>query len=59
MGPGRRAAGARNKEEQQTVVHSDRWVDVTKSEFPWEREALAFIRERLPYHEPYRAWANF
>jgi serine/threonine protein kinase len=40
-------------------VHSDRWVEVSKSEFPWEREALAFVRERLPDHEPYRAWANF
>lgn len=23
-----------------------------------EREALAFVRERLPNHEPYRAWSN-
>lgn len=35
------------------------WVQVTPSEFPWEREALAFLKERLPEHEPYRAWANF
>ncbi|MEQ8438767.1 MAG: BREX system serine/threonine kinase PglW [Ilumatobacter fluminis] len=27
---------------------------------PWahEREALAFVRTRLPNHEPYRAWSN-
>jgi serine/threonine protein kinase len=35
------------------------WVQVTPSEFPWERDALTFLKERLPDHEPYRAWANF
>ncbi len=35
------------------------WVQVTPSEFSWERDALAFLKERLPDHEPYRAWANF
>ena len=38
---------------------STRWQAITDSEFPWEREALAFVRERLPDHEPYRAWSNF
>ena len=38
---------------------SPRWQAITDSEFPWEREALAFVRDRLPDHEPYRAWANF
>jgi hypothetical protein len=38
---------------------SPRWVEVTPSEFPWEREALAFVREHLPDHDPYHAWANF
>lgn len=28
------------------------------SAFAHEREALAFVRERLPNHEPYRAWSN-
>lgn len=28
------------------------------SPFPHEREALAFLRERLPNNEPYRAWTN-
>ena len=38
---------------------SPRWQTVAESEFPWERAALAFVRERLPDHEPYRAWSNF
>ena len=40
-------------------MSSDRWKEITPSQFPWEREALAFVRERLPDHEPYRAWSNF
>lgn len=28
------------------------------SPWPHEREALAFVKERLPNHEPYRAWSN-
>ena len=28
------------------------------SAFAHEREALAFVRTRLPNHEPYRAWSN-
>ena len=39
--------------------NSPRWKEITPSEFPWEREALAFVRARLPDHEPYRAWSNF
>ncbi|MEW6746402.1 MAG: NERD domain-containing protein [Planctomycetota bacterium] len=35
------------------------WKTVTPSGFPWEREALDFIRESLPDREPYRAWSNF
>jgi serine/threonine protein kinase len=38
---------------------STRWHQIAPSEFPWEREALAFVREGLPDHEPYQAWANF
>jgi Nuclease-related domain len=36
-----------------------RWVQVTPSEFPWERDALAFLKRRLPDHAPYHVWANF
>lgn len=35
------------------------WITVTESQFPWEREALDFIRRQFPAHEPYRAWSNF
>lgn len=34
------------------------WAEVEVSPFPWEREALAFLRAGLPNHEPYRAWSN-
>ncbi|MFP4309213.1 MAG: BREX system serine/threonine kinase PglW [Desulfococcaceae bacterium] len=39
--------------------NSNRWKAVSESEYAWEREALEFIRERLPDREPFRAWANF
>ena len=35
------------------------WTEITPSQFPWEQEALEFIRRQLPDHEPYRAWSNF
>jgi serine/threonine protein kinase len=35
------------------------WIVVTESQYPWERDALAFVRHQFPTHEPYRAWANF
>jgi serine/threonine protein kinase len=35
------------------------WITVTESHYPWERDALDFVRDRWPDHEPYRAWANF
>jgi serine/threonine protein kinase len=38
---------------------SERWKEITRSEFPWEQEALAFVREALPDREPYRVWSNF
>src|SRR4051812_30508137 len=28
-------------------------------EHAWEREALAYVRQRLPAFDPYRAWATF
>ena len=39
--------------------NSPLWQEITPSEFPWEREALAFVQDGLPDHEPYRAWSNF
>ncbi len=41
------------------AMSTARWKTITRSEFPWEQEALDFVRERLPDHEPYRAWSNF
>jgi serine/threonine protein kinase len=41
------------------AMSSKRWTEITPSSFPWEREALEFVRERLPDHDPYRAWSNF
>jgi serine/threonine protein kinase len=35
------------------------WIAVTEPAFPWEREALSYIRQRLPAQEPFRAWSNF
>ena len=38
-------------------MESPLWAEGA-SPFPHEREALAFVRSRLPNHEPYRAWSN-
>jgi len=35
------------------------WIEVTPSEYPWERDALAYLKERLPDGDPFRAWSNF
>lgn len=35
------------------------WKQITPSGFAWESDALAFARQKLPGHDPYRAWANF
>lgn len=40
-------------------LDSPLWREITPSQYPWERDALAYIREALPDHEPYRAWACF
>ena len=41
------------------MANSKNWVTVSESSFPWEREALEFVRSAFPSHEPYRAWSNF
>jgi serine/threonine protein kinase len=38
---------------------SQRWIAVTEPQFPWERSALTYLRERLPDQDPFRAWSNF
>ena len=35
------------------------WSAYADSSFPWERDALDFVRERFPDHEPWRAWSLF
>lgn len=35
------------------------WKNVSRSQFPWEQEALDFIYEQFPAQDNYRAWANF
>ena len=37
----------------------ENWLTIEESSFPWERDALAFVRDRFPAQEPYRAWSNF
>src|ERR1017187_7025012 len=35
------------------------WTTVAESKYTWEQDALSFVRQRFPSHEPYRAWSNF
>ncbi|MGF1602127.1 MAG: BREX system serine/threonine kinase PglW [Thermosynechococcaceae cyanobacterium] len=35
------------------------WTTVAQSNFDHEHEALEFVRNQFPTHEPYRAWSNF
>ena len=36
-----------------------RWHEVSASPYEHERRAIAWLRDRLPDHEPWRAWSNF
>jgi serine/threonine protein kinase len=36
-----------------------RWKRVTQSAFPWEAEALEYLRTALPDCDPYAGWTNF
>src|SRR5262245_47298305 len=40
-------------------LSSNRWHPITESSYPWEQDALDFVREHLPDQEPYHAWSNF
>jgi serine/threonine protein kinase len=35
------------------------WTSISDSEYSWEREALAFIRNGLPASSPIQVWSNF
>ncbi|MFN4969498.1 MAG: BREX system serine/threonine kinase PglW [Pseudanabaena sp.] len=41
------------------MTSSSNWVTVTESNFPWEKEAIEYVRQHFPTYEPYRAWSNF
>ena len=38
---------------------SERWVEVTPSQFSHEAEGLSLVRAILPDEPPFRAWSNF
>ena len=40
-------------------MNPPRWTEITPSEYAWEREALDYVKARLPDNEPFRAWSNF
>jgi hypothetical protein len=40
-------------------MDSPRWTAIAESQFPWEREALDWLRAQLPNHDPWHVWANF
>lgn len=35
------------------------WTTISDSEYPWEQDALAFVRKGLPSSSPIQAWSNF
>ena len=35
------------------------WIKHAESQYPWERDALDFVRQQFPDYPPYRAWSNF
>src|SRR3954453_12770384 len=40
-------------------MSSSRWQSITQSSFRWELEALNWLRDHLPDHDPSRVWSNF
>ncbi len=40
-------------------MNQTNWETITPSQFPWEREALDFVRQHLPKLDTYQAWSNF
>lgn len=37
----------------------NRWHVIAESNFPWEREALEWLRSQLPDRDPWSVWTNF
>ena len=50
---------SRNWRSKINDVSHPNWNAIAASAFPWEKEALDYIRAQFPNHEPYRAWSNF
>ena len=40
-------------------MSASRWTAIAESQFPWEREALDWLRAELPDRDPWHAWTNF
>jgi len=41
------------------MAETKNWTVIAQSKYPWEQEALDFVRDRFPAYEPFRAWSNF
>lgn len=37
----------------------NRWHVIAESSYSWEREALEWLRDQLPNHDPWHVWTNF
>lgn len=40
-------------------MSGNRWHVIAESNFPWEREALEWLRAQLPDRDPWNVWTNF
>ncbi|MEO6319165.1 MAG: NERD domain-containing protein [Polaromonas sp.] len=40
-------------------MSGNRWHVIAESNFPWERDALEWLRSQLPDREPWSVWTNF
>lgn len=40
-------------------LSANRWHVIAPSSFPWEREALEWLRAQLPDRDPWHVWTNF
>ncbi len=41
------------------ALGTGRWHVISESAYAWEREALEWLREHLPNHDPWHVWTNF
>lgn len=40
-------------------LSANRWHVIAQSNFPWERDALEWLRAQLPDRDPWHVWTNF